>query len=125
MKVLALTGIAPHAVSDLSKNHVKTLNLKNFSNLIAAESSNAGDFLFITNVLKDDVISGTDGLIVQVKKIETTNHIKGSKMSDESEIIVSKMQVELLGYASCLKVAKTDLLEPLMVILKIKSVYEV
>jgi hypothetical protein len=49
---------------------------------------------------------------------------KNSKVTEESEIIVSKVQVELLGYASCLKVLKTELMDPLLVILKIKSLYE-
>ncbi|ABR53923.1 Protein of unknown function DUF473 [Methanococcus vannielii SB] len=124
MKVLALTGVAPYAISEIVKNHVKTLNLKNFSNLVVVESSTVGDILFVTNTLKDDVISSTEGLIVQIKKIEITNQIKNSKVTEESEIIVSKVQVELLGYASCLKVLKTELMDPLLVILKIKSLYE-
>jgi hypothetical protein len=59
MKALALTGVGPYAISEIVKNHVKTLNLKNICNLLALESLNVGDFLFITNVSKEDVISGT------------------------------------------------------------------
>ena len=124
MKALALTGVGPYAISEIVKNHIKTLNLKNICNLLALESSKVGDFLFITNISKEDVISGTEGLIVQVKNISINNQNGYSRSCDEIESIVGKVQVELLGYASCSNVVETGLMDPSVVILKAKSVYE-
>ncbi|ABO35030.1 Protein of unknown function DUF473 [Methanococcus maripaludis C5] len=124
MKALALTGVGPYAISEIVKNHIKTLNLKNICNLLALESSKVGDFLFITNISKEDVISGTDGLIVQIKKISINNQSGYSRSCDETESVVGKVQIELLGYASCSNVVETGLMDPSVVILKARSVYD-
>ncbi|WP_292461231.1 DUF473 domain-containing protein [Methanothermococcus sp.] len=123
MKICALTGISPNNISGLVKNHVKTFDLKNFSNILTITSLNVGDFVFITGMVKEDIISGTEGVVAQIKKIETYSQRENPTICEEIEYIVARVQLEVLGYGVCVNVVNTDLLNPLIVEVRIESIY--
>ncbi|WP_421077753.1 DUF473 domain-containing protein [Methanothermococcus sp. Ax23] len=123
MKITALTGISPTNISGLVKNHIKTFNLKNFSNVLALTSLNVGDFVFITDVAKEDIISGTEGIVAQIKKLTIYSQKENPAYFEEIDSIVAKVQLEVVGYGVCVNAVNTDILNPSIVMVKIKSIY--
>lgn len=124
MKTVALTGISPYCISELTNNHVKTLNLKNFCNIMALNSLRVNDFIFITSMSKDDLISGTDGIVAQVKKLGIHIQKENPCCSEETEFLVGRVQVEFIGYASCITIVEDEVLYPSVIRVKLKSMYD-
>jgi hypothetical protein len=124
MKIIALTGISSKNISELVKNHLKTFNLKNFTNVLALTSLDVGDFVFITDVAKEDIISGTEGIVAQIKKLRIDSQKENPMYCEETESIVAKVQLEVVGYGVCVSTIDDNILNPSMVMVKIKSIYE-
>jgi len=104
MKIIALTGISSKNISELVKNHLKTFNLKNFTNVLALTSLDVGDFVFITDVAKEDIISGTEGIVTQIKKLKIDSQKESPMYFEETESTVAKVQLEMVGYGVCVNV---------------------
>ncbi|AEH07395.1 DUF473 domain-containing protein [Methanothermococcus okinawensis] len=123
MEITALTGISPTNISGLVKNHVKTFNLKNFSNILALTSLDIGDYVFITDVSKEDIIPGTEGIVAQIKKLSICSQKENPMYFEEIDTVVAKVQFEVVGYGICIDAVNNDVLNPTMVVVKIKSIY--
>jgi hypothetical protein len=123
MRLIALAGISPYALSELIKNHIKTLNLKSADNLLALKSAEVGDFVFVTSVVKDDIIPGTEGIIGRIRKISITHQKTQSEISEERECVVGKVQIEMIGFGTCVDVAKMETLNPIILKVTMKSIY--
>ncbi len=91
---------------------------------MALNSLRVGDFIFITSISKEDLISGTEGIIAQVKKLGIHLQKENPCCSEETEFLTARVQVEFMGYGSCINVAETDELNPCVVVVKLKSMYE-
>jgi len=124
MKIMALTGISSKNISELVKNHLKTFNLKNYTNVLALTILNVGDFVFITEVAKEDIISGTEGIVAQIKKLKIDSQKESPAYFEETESTVAKVQLEMVGYGVCVNVVNGNALNPSMVVVKIKSIYD-
>ncbi|EHP87360.1 DUF473 domain-containing protein [Methanotorris formicicus] len=123
MRIIALAGISPHALSELIKNHIKTLNLKSADNLLALKSVDVGDFIFITSVVKDDIIPGTEGIIGRVKKVSIVHQKIQSEVSEERECVVGKIQIEMIGFGTCVDINDMEVLSPTILNVVMKSIY--
>ncbi|AEF96373.1 DUF473 domain-containing protein [Methanotorris igneus] len=123
MRIIALAGISPHALSELIKNHIKTLNLKSADNLLALKSVDVGDFVFITSVVKDDIIPGTEGIIGRIRKISIIHQKTPPEVSEERECVVGKVQIEMIGFGTCVDIAEMEVLSPLILDVVMKSIY--
>jgi len=123
MKVVVLTGIAPEGISKLINNHIYTFNLKNFTNIIAITSLlNIGDFVFLTEMSKEDVIYGTEGVIAQIKDLKIATQWEKLPHNEETEYVIAKIQLEVVGYGSCTETVDSEELLPLTATVKINSI---
>ncbi|ABR55669.1 Protein of unknown function DUF473 [Methanococcus aeolicus Nankai-3] len=124
MKVVVLTGIAPEGISKLVNNHLYTFNLKNFTNIIAITSSlDIGDFVFLTEMPKEDTIPGTEGVIAQIKSLKIVTQKEKLPYNEETEYVIAKIQLEVVGYGACVEIMDSKELLPITATVKINSIY--
>ena len=102
MKVYGLFGISENAINNFIENHVKTFTIINALNLETVKNLKEGDLVFITSTLREDLRNGTEGVLGRVIGVGLVPQIVNG--FEEKEIIAGRVQVEMLGFAKCVKI---------------------
>jgi len=101
MKVYGLFGINENAINDFIENHIKTFTIINALNLETVKNLKEGDLVFITSTLREDLRNGTEGILGRVINVSLVPQMING--FEEKEIIAGRVQLEMLGFAKCVK----------------------
>ncbi|MFQ6087601.1 MAG: DUF473 family protein [Candidatus Methanofastidiosia archaeon] len=94
----ALTSVSKKVLKELITHRVTTLELRNADNINVLLKLSVGDLIFITSKCKEDVISGTTGVVAKIKALNFSKQ-KISLNLDEFETSIGRVQLEVVGNA--------------------------
>ena len=89
----ALTGIDWSELQDLLKHRIKTFDLASADHIEIAQQLKQKEYVFITNVSKQDVRRGIEGLLGRVESVKTDYWKVMRKEFDEKEMPIARVQV--------------------------------
>lgn len=120
MKLFALTGIAKRVVTDLLEWGIRTVEIHSANNLGAILQLKAGDLVFITTASKQDVVTGTEGIVAKIKTLQTMMHRLTylGEHTEENETTVARIQFEVEGLARVMTTEDKGLGKELLVDLR-------
>lgn len=105
-----LIGVDWLAMEDLLKHGAKTFELVSCDNVSAARKLKPRDRVFATNMGKQDLKKGLEGVLAEVKRVETSyrrTFISGLSGFEENELLTARIQLEYIDYGRIRKI--TDL----------------
>ncbi|HOV82077.1 MAG TPA: DUF473 domain-containing protein [Methanothrix sp.] len=117
MIYIALTGISRHVLKELSKNRIRTLEIRSPNNFFALLSVQAGDRIFLTDCSSSDIVPGTVGLIASIRALQTITHrtIESSRdYYEERESQAARVQLQLVAAGRVRKITNFEPGTPLM-----------
>ena len=91
-KMPALTGISTKVFELLQKRPLLSLEIKSADNINALLSLDKGDYLFLTPVLREDLLAKGGGIVCELT--EKTVSLQKVKKWDEVEIVAVRIQVK-------------------------------
>jgi len=100
----ALTAIDWTEIEDLLRHGVKTYELVCADHITIAKKTKKKDKLFITNLSKQDVKAGLEGVITEVQDITTGYWRTVPREYDEKELLTARVQVKYLNDVRVTKV---------------------
>ncbi|GEM_PF-1902142 len=101
----ALFAIDYDEIQDLLRHSIKTFELSGTDHTVIARKLKPKDKLFITNLAKDDIRSGIEGVMGVVKDVKIDYWRTVPREFDEKEVLTARIQVE---YIDLVRVKKTD-----------------
>ena len=118
MEHIALTSLSNNVVTDL-KNHVlRTVEFRSPHNFISILNIDVGDIVFLTHSNPEDIATGTNGIIAQVKKRSIVMHktIQGNHSHyEEQEVLIARVQFATIGMGRIYKIECNELGKALLV----------
>lgn len=117
MIYVALTGIARHVIKELLAARVRTIEIRSPNNFFALLNVNPGERIFITDASAPDIVPGTNGLIADVRGIQTITHkvIQSSEdYYEEREAQAARAQLQLIAIGRVRRAAASEKGAPLM-----------
>jgi hypothetical protein len=116
MIYVALTGLARHVMREILAARVRTVEIRSPNNFFALINTEPGDRIFLTESSAPDVVSGTNGLIADVKAMQIITHrvIQSSEdYYEEREAQAARAQLRLMGIGRVRKALSSGRGEPL------------
>jgi uncharacterized protein len=117
MIYVALTGIARHVLKELLAARVRTVEIRSPNNFSALLNVQPGERIFITESSALDIVSGTNGLITDVRSLQTITHRVVQSSEDyyeEREAQAARAQLQLIAIGRVRRVATLEKGVPLM-----------
>ncbi len=117
MIYVALTGIARHVIKELLAARVRTIEIRSPNNFYALLNVNPGERIFLTDASAPDIVPGTNGLIADVRGIQTITHrvIQSSEdYYEEREAQATRAQLQLIAIGRVRRAATSEKGVPLM-----------
>lgn len=117
MIYVALTGIARHVMKELLAARVRTIEIRSPNNFFALLNVKPGERIFITESSAPDVVSGTSGLIADVRGLQTITHRVIQSTDDyyeEREAQAARIQLQLAAIGRVRRVEASEKGIPLM-----------
>lgn len=117
MIYVALTGIARHVMRELLAARVRTIEIRSPNNFFALSNIKAGERIFLTESSALDVVPGTNGLIADVRGLQTITHrvIQSSEdYYEEREAQAARAQLQLMAIGRVRRVASSEKGIPMM-----------
>ena len=93
----ALTAIDWTEIEDLLRHGVKTYELVCADHITIAKNSKKKDKIFITNLSKQDVNTGLEGIIAEIQDIKTGYWRTVPREYDEKELLTVRIKVKYLN----------------------------
>lgn len=116
MNYIALTGIARHVMKDLLSKRLRTMEIRSPNNFFALLNIQPGDKIFLTEASAPDIVSGTSGLIANVREIQIITH-KIIQSSDyyyeEREAQAARTQLQLVSIGRVRRIVSYEIGLPL------------
>ena len=106
-KIPALTSISKKVYELLLKRSLLTLEIKSAHNINALQPVKKGDFIFLTPILREDLLPRAEGVICEIQEKKVM--LQKKKHWDEVEIITVRLQVKLQCTARIRSVEKEGL----------------
>jgi hypothetical protein len=116
----ALTGISTKVFDLLQKRQLLSLEIKSADNINSLQSVEKGHYLFLTPILREDLLPKGRGIICELKAKSVM--LQKVKKWDEVEIVAVRIQVRPVCVGRVKKVMKKNLGEGLTV--KIEQAYK-
>ncbi|MGC1122231.1 MAG: DUF473 family protein [Candidatus Methanofastidiosia archaeon] len=88
----AVTGVSNKVYGLLFQRPLLSLEIKSADNVSSLLSAEEGAHLFLTPVLREDMVSKAEGMICELKDIKVT--LQKVKKWDEAEIVAMRIQVK-------------------------------
>jgi hypothetical protein len=117
MIYVALTGIARHVMRELLAARVRTIEIRSPNNFFALLNVKAGERIFITESSATDIVSGTNGLLADVRGLQTITHRVIQSTDDyyeEREAQAARAQLQLVAVGRVRRVEASERGAPLM-----------
>ncbi|ACL16060.1 DUF473 domain-containing protein [Methanosphaerula palustris] len=116
MKCAALTGISAEVIKELKRGRPRTLEVQSAHNVITVSGVDPGSHLFMTDVDRDDLAIGDNGIIVDVLSIGITmkriiEFSYGSHF-EERERMAARIQVRYCANSSVKEVSPLETIQP-------------
>lgn len=109
----ALTGISTKVFELLTKRPLLSLEIKSADNINALSSVEKGHYIFLTPILREDLLPRGRGIICELK--EKSVSLQKVKKWDEVEIVAVRIQVRPVCVGRIKNVVKKNLGEGLKV----------
>lgn len=100
MICIALTGMARHVIKELTVARVRTVEIRSPNNFYALLNAQPKDRIFLSEASAADIVSGTAGLIAEIRALETITHrtIQSSEdYYEEREAQAARAQLQLVA----------------------------
>ncbi len=117
MIYVTLTGIARHVVKELLAARVRTIEIRSPNNFFALSNVKPGERIFITESSAPDIVSGTNGLIADVRGLQTITHRviqSADHYYEEIEAQAARAQLQLVAIGRVRRVEASEKGIPLM-----------
>jgi len=118
MIYITLTGISRRVMSDLIANRVRTIEIRSPQNFLAMIEAKPGDRLFLTESSAQDIMLGTNGLIVSIIGMEIITHRtiqSGEDFYEERESMAARAQLHLEAVGRVRRPGVIELGDPLKI----------
>lgn len=116
MKCAALTGISADVIRELKRGRARTLEVQSAHNVITLSEVAPGAHIFMTDVDRDDLAVGDNGIVVDVLSIVTMMKriIEFSHAShfEERERMAVRLQVRYCANSSVKEVSTVETILP-------------
>lgn len=115
MRCRVLSGISRSVIEDILRGNLKTLELRNVTNVATALSTDVGDCIFITTAKNIDIDRGVTGIIAEVVGKEVLSHSTVFARSDyveECEMTVVRLRIKPKSLGRVVAIYRGSLLEP-------------
>ncbi|NPA47060.1 MAG: DUF473 domain-containing protein [Thermococci archaeon] len=106
MEAIMLSGIARRVLDELLHNPYRTIEVRSARNVEALERAEAGGKLFLTYDSAEDIHVGTEGLVVELLRVEEMETRIPWEESDEREVTVCRAQVRLVGLGRIMEIRR-------------------
>lgn len=100
----ALTAISYQEMEDLLRHSIKTFELVGADHIFITQKLKKKDRIFITNLSKQDVRKGIEGILAKVKDVKLDYWRTVPREFDEKELLTARIQVEYVDEARVTKV---------------------
>lgn len=118
MRLIVLSGISHQVLKQLEIDKVKTIEVRSPNNFISALETDAGDLIFLTSTIKEDVRPGTTGFFAKIREKQVSMHrvvARNQEFYEEAEFQLARLQLEIRGHARVRRVERCALGESTVV----------
>ncbi len=116
MRCYVISGISRNVIEDILRGNLRTLELRNVTNVATALNAEIGECVFITNAKNVDIDRGVTGIIAEVVGKELISHSTIFARSDyveECEMTVVRLRVKPKSLGRITNIYRGSLLEPM------------
>ncbi len=116
MRCRVLSGISRNVIEDILRGNLKTLELRNVTNVATALNTEVGECIFITTAKNIDIDRGVTGIIAEVIGKEVISHstiFARSEYVEECEMTVVRLRIKPKSLGRIVNIYRGGLLEPI------------
>ena len=110
--MFCMVGVDWLAMEDLLKHGTKTFELVSCDNVSAAKKLKPRDRVFVTNMGKQDLKRGLEGVLAEARRVETSyrrTFISGLSGFEEKELLTARVQLEYVDHGRVRKITDRGL----------------
>ncbi len=116
MRCRVLSGISRNVIEDILRGNLKTLELRNVTNVATALNTDVGECIFVTTAKNVDIDRGVTGIIAEVIGKEVISHstiFARSEYIEECEMTVIRLRIKPKSLGRIVNIYRGGLLEPI------------
>ena len=116
MRCRVLSGISRNVIEDILRGNLKTLELRNVTNVATALNTDVGECIFVTTAKNVDIDRGVTGIIAEVIGKEVISHstiFARSEYVEECEMTVIRLRIKPKSLGRIVNIYRGGLLEPI------------
>jgi len=116
MRCRVLSGISRNVIEDILRGNLKTLELRNVTNVATALNTDVGECIFVTTAKNIDIDRGVTGVIAEVIGKEVISHstiFARSEYIEECEMTVIRLRIKPKSLGRIVNIYRGGLLEPI------------